>query len=174
MYNIKATVVFVCLSGQCLKKFSSHCPFLVMCFVKKGRGPGKLRNFLIWEFRSLWQLLPNWHLMDLARERFRFRPPVDGWWPSVIRWKPVFKHPVDGWCTGECWITLAQCDPMETMGWNWDFMDGVKLPPRGQFTWSVVFFFSWAFFLSCFFFFFPCFHFFPRPFFSLSFFFFLK
>jgi len=35
-------------------------------------------------------------------------------WPSVIRWKPVFRHPVDGWCAGGCRITLAQCDPMET------------------------------------------------------------
>ncbi len=39
----------------------------------------------------------------------------------------------------------------------WDFMDGVKLSPRGQFTWSVVFLF--------FFFFFPCSHFFLDRFF---------
>jgi hypothetical protein len=132
---IKATVVSVYMSGQCLEFFSSHCPFPVVCFVEGGGGPGKLRNLLIWEFRSLWQLLPNWQLMDLTRERFKFR------------------HPVDGWCVGGCWITLAQCDPMETMGWNWDFMDGVKLPPKGQFTWLVVFFFFLVFtFLLGFFF----------------------
>jgi len=49
---IKATVVFVCLSGQCLENSSNHCPFPAVCFVEGG-GPGKLRNFLIWEFRSL-------------------------------------------------------------------------------------------------------------------------
>jgi len=26
----------------------------------------------------------------------------------------MFRHPVDGWCVGGCWITLAQCDPIET------------------------------------------------------------
>jgi hypothetical protein len=43
---------------------------------------------------------------------------AESFWPSVIRWKP--------------W---------DETGISWDFMDGVKLPPRGQFTWSVVFFF---------------------------------
>jgi len=23
-------------------------------------------------------------------------------WPSVIRWKSMFRHPVDGWCTDGC------------------------------------------------------------------------
>jgi len=36
------------------------CSCGVLC--RRGGGPGKLRNFLIWEFRSLWQLLPNWQL----------------------------------------------------------------------------------------------------------------
>ncbi len=35
----------------------------------------------------------------------------------------------------------------------WDFMDGMKLSPWGQFAWSVVFIFLWAFFFSYFFFF---------------------
>ncbi len=42
----------------------------------------------------------------------------------------------------------------------WDFMDGMKLFPRGQFTWSVVFFF-----------FFSPSHFFPGPFLFLPLFF---
>jgi len=181
--------MFVCLSGQWLKKNFSHCLFSVVCFIEKGGGSGKLRNFLIWEFR-LWQLLPKWQLMDLARERFRFKHPMDGgapmgeslWWSSVIRWKPMFKHPVDGWCAGGCWITLAHGNhgmKLKFHGWG-------ETAPQGQFTWSIVFFF---FFLSLFFFFF--FFFFLEPFsyhafffsllslfswafFFLSFFFFLK
>jgi hypothetical protein len=58
---IKATVVSVCLSVRAVSK---HCldrqtDTTVVCFVEGG-GSGKLRNFLIWEFRSVWQLLPNW------------------------------------------------------------------------------------------------------------------
>jgi len=72
---IKATVVCVCLlSEQCLENSSRHCPFPVVCFVKGG-GPGKLRNFLIWEFRSLWQLLPNW----------QFQGPKPRWPESSIK-----------------------------------------------------------------------------------------
>ncbi len=54
----------------------------------------------------------------------------------------------------------------------WDFMDGMKLPPKGQFTWSVVFFFSLERF-SYHVFFFLALIFFLGLFFSL-FFFFLK
>jgi len=121
--------------------------------------------------------------MDLARERFRFR------------------HPVDGWCAGG-WITMAQCDPMETgvqassgwmmrrqvlnhsgpvwsdgnHGWNWDFMgfhEWGETAPRGQFTWSIILIF---FPLSLFFiiFFFSLLSHFSWAFFFLSFFFFLK
>jgi len=50
---IKATVVSVCLSvravpGNFFQALSRHS---VLC--RRGGGPGKLRNFLIWEFRSL-------------------------------------------------------------------------------------------------------------------------
>ncbi len=151
-----------------------HCG--VLC--RKG-GPGKLRNFLIWEFRSMWQLLPNWQLMDLARERFRFR----------------FRHPVDGWCVGG-YITMAQCDPMESgvqasSGWMvhqrmlnhsgpvWSngnhgmklgFHGWGEITPQGSvyLVNSFFFFFSWAFFLS-FFFFFLALTFFVGLFFSLFF-----
>jgi len=35
-YILKLQCLSVCLSGQCLKIFSSHCPFPVMCFVQRG------------------------------------------------------------------------------------------------------------------------------------------
>ncbi len=91
-------------------------------------------------------------------------------WPSVIRWKSVFRHPVDGWCADGCWITLAQCDQMETGVLQqskktpfWDFMDGMKLPPGSVYLVSSFFFSLEPFSYHAFFF--PCSHFFPRPFF---------
>jgi len=47
------------------------------------------------------------------------------------------------------WPSTHQCT-IEKIPF-WDFMDGMKLSPRDQFTWSVVFF-PGPFFVSCFFF----------------------
>jgi len=82
-------------------------------------------------------------------------------WPSVIWWKPVFKHPVDGWCAGGCWVTLAQCDP-----WKPVFSSNPKNPVLGFHGWdetvphgsvylvsSFFFFFSLSLFLIMLFFF---------------------
>jgi hypothetical protein len=60
------------------------------------------------------------------------------------------------------WPSTHQCT-IQTIPF-WDFMDGMKLSPRGQFLWSVLFFFLLCFFLGFFFFFF---------FFQLTFFFLL-
>ncbi len=53
----------------------------------------------------------------------------------------------------------------------WDFMDGMKLSPKSQFTWSLVFFILEPFFFSCFFsfFFFVLIVFSPRPHFCFFF-----
>jgi hypothetical protein len=61
---------------------------------------------------------------------------ADSLWPSVIH--------------GNRCLAAIQKTPF------WDFMDGMKLPPKGQFTWSVVFFFFFplSLFLIMFFFFF--------------------
>jgi hypothetical protein len=77
---------------------------------------------------------------------------ADSLWPSVIH--------------GNRCLAAIQKTPF------WDFMDGMKLPPKGQFTWSVVFFFSLERF-SYHVFFFLALIFFLGLFFSL-FFFFLK
>jgi hypothetical protein len=60
--------MFICLSVRAVPRnfFQSLLvPCCVLC--RRGGGSGKLRNFLIWECRSLWQLLPNWQLMDRCR-----------------------------------------------------------------------------------------------------------
>ncbi len=159
-------------------------PCGVLCR-RGGGGPGKLRNFLIWEFWALWQLLPNWQLMDLAQERFKFRHPVDGWcaggWITLAQCDPMetgVRHPVDGWCAGGCWIILAQCDPMETMGWNWDFVGfhgwGETAPQGSVYLVSSFFFFFPLNLFLIMFFFFPLLSLFSWAFIFLSFFFFLK
>jgi hypothetical protein len=42
------------------------------------------------------------------------------------------------------WPSTHQCNIQKLP--FWDFMDGMKLSPRGQFIWSVCIYFFWAFF----------------------------
>jgi len=44
------------------------------------------------------------------------------------------------------WPSTHQCTIQKIL--LWDFMDGMKLATRGQFLWSVVFFFAWALLFS--------------------------
>ncbi len=75
---------------------------------------------------------------------------------SALTFQPQFiwsHYSWMGWEIGPEWPSTHQCTIQNIP--FWDFMDGMKLFPRGQFLWSVVLFFPSGFFFGSWLFFLP-------------------